>query len=213
MTDGSALDLVNAMSAVNGRRDGDLFGDGGGIWLLIILFFIMFAGGGGGFWGGNGFSNQITNDFLYSNLNSTLNQGFTQNANQNFAIQQGLCQGFARVNANLSDLGHNMDSCCCSINRNIDAVRYENAKNTCDIITAGKANTQRIIDFMTQNEMQTLRDNLQSAQLQLGNLSQTSTLINTLRPTPIPAYVTCSPYQSAFYGMCGYNGLGCACNA
>lgn len=42
--------------------------------------------------------------------------------------------------------------------------------------------------------MQELRDQLQAAQLQLGNLSQTQNLVSQLRPVPIPAYITCSPY-------------------
>ena len=53
--------------------------------------------------------------------------------------------------------------------------------------------------------MQELRDNLQAAQLQLGNLSQTQTLINALRPCPVPAYPSCSPYQVASWtnNSCG----------
>lgn len=57
---------------------------------------------------------------------------------------------------------------------------------------------------MTANVMQELRDQLQAAQLQLGTLAQTSNIINAVRPFPQPAYITCSPYQSAtsVYG-CG----------
>lgn len=96
----------------------------------------------------------------------------------------------------------------CETNRNIDAVRYENARNTCDIIQAGNANTQRIIDTMNQNVMQELRDQLQAAQLQLGNVAQTQTLVNELRPCAKPAYITCSPYTTNNFGGCG----GCGCN-
>ena len=42
--------------------------------------------------------------------------------------------------------------------------------------------------------MQELRDNLQAAQLQLGNLSQTQTLLAAIDKVP---YITSSPYQSA----------------
>ena len=70
-------------------------------------------------------------------------------------------------------------------------MRYENAKNTCDIITAEQANTQRIIDIMTQDKIEALRTELQSAQLALQNNAQTQTLINELRPCAIPAYLTC----------------------
>ena len=107
--------------------------------------------------------------------------------------------------------------CCCETNRNIDAVRYENAKNTCDITHNAQLNTrdileaqnagfQRILDFLTNDKIDSLRGELQSAQLQLGNLSQTNTLINTLRPYPYPAYITCSPYVSSYGCGCGCNG-------
>ena len=68
--------------------------------------------------------------------------------------------------------------------------------------------------LITQNTMQELRDQLQAAQLQLGNVVQTNTLISTLRPFPTPAYITCSPYTAANgfggYGNCG-SGCGCGC--
>lgn len=64
---------------------------------------------------------------------------------------------------------------------------------------------------MTQNEIQSLRDQLQTANFQLSQQAQNAALINALRPTPIPAYQTCSPYESALmYANCGC-GCGCGC--
>ena len=150
-------------------------------------------------------------------------------------IQNALCNGFNGVNTNISasansinqgicDLGYSLKDCCCQTQSAIQGVNYNNAKNTCDIITAGAMNTrdiidsqnsgfQRVIDFLTNDKIEGLRSELQAAQLQLGNLSQTNTIINTLRPIPQPAYLTCSPYASAAYGCvsnlggnncCGY---------
>lgn len=82
-------------------------------------------------------------------------------------------------------------------NRNIDSLKYENAQNTAAIVQAGNANTQRILDQMTSNTIQELRDKLQTAQLEANNATQSAYLINTLRPFPNPCYVTCSPYTSA----------------
>ena len=93
-------------------------------------------------------------------------------------------------------------------------MRYENAKNTCDITHNAQLNTrdilesqnagfQRILDFLTTDKIDSLRSELQSAQLQLGNMSQTTHLINSLRPYPTPAYITASPYTSAYGGGCG----------
>lgn len=98
--------------------------------------------------------------------------------------------------------------CCCETNRNIDSVKYENAQNTCSIINAIKEDGDATRALMTQNEIQSLRDQLQTANFQLSQQAQNATLINALRPTPIPAYQTCSPYESALMYA---NGCGCGC--
>ena len=41
--------------------------------------------------------------------------------------------------------------------------------------------------------------------------AQNATLINTIRPTPVPAYVTCSPYESNMYASGYYRNNGCCC--
>ena len=208
-----------------GCSDG-LTGDGSWFFALIILFVLMFGMNG---WN-RGTSDMATQAGQYA-TQSDIQRGFDTNTivNKLDGISNGICdatfalnntmqQGFATsnlntvngfntVNTGICNLGHEIQSCCCETNRNIDSVRYENAKNTCDIINASNNNTQRIIDTITNNTIQELRDQLQSANLQLGNLNQTSTIVNAVRPVPIPAYITCSPYQAAgFYN----NGCGCS---
>lgn len=60
----------------------------------------------------------------------------------------------------------------------------------------------------TQNEIQTLRDNLQTANFQLSQQAQSANIIGQLRPTPTPAYLTCSPYESNIYASRGFYGNG-----
>lgn len=196
---------------------------GGIIWIFFLFFLLAWGGDGFGFGGRGGVGaetalNGISNDFIYSNLNNALGQGFTQLTNQNFeissALQNGFCQlgnGIAtstfELQRGIDGVSREISSCCCETNRNIDAVRYENAKNTCDIINnanmntrdlleSNNAQTQRIIDTLTNQEIQNLRSELQSAQLSLQNNSQTANIISQLRPVPMPAYITCSPYAS-----------------
>lgn len=145
------------------------------------------------------------NEFLYTNLNNTLNQGFTQVANQSFGIQKDLCQGFSGVQSAIAESRFAAQQCCCETNRNIDAVRAENYKNTCEITTAIHAEGEATRALITANVMQELRDQLQAAQLQLGNVAQTTNIINAVRPFPQPAYITCSPYTA----MNGYGCNGC----
>lgn len=153
-------------------------------------------------------------------------------------IQQSLCSGFngvqsaiAQTNYNMKDcccetresimqsnfnnqtgfnaIQNQMASCCCNLGRGQENLKYALAQSTCDIITNADKNTDRIINYLTQNELDNLRTELQSAQLQLSQLSQTSNIVNQLQPTPKPAYITCSPYASA--GINTVNAYGCGC--
>ena len=84
------------------------------------------------------------------------------------------------------------------------------ANNTNALLVAGDKNTDRIINYLTQTEMDKLRTELQSAQFQLSQLSQTSNIVNQLMPVAKPAYLTCSPYAAAFgFGNYGYDKCGC----
>lgn len=203
---------AEALLVTDRRNDG---WGGNSIWTLFIFFLLFLMRGGMG-WGGVGAgANFVNNDFLYTNLKNTMDTGFAQIANQQFATQkdiwqtgsgisQQLCQGFNGIQQGLAENRFASQQCCCEINRNIDAVRYENAKNTCDIINAIHADGEATRAQMTQNTIQELRDQLQAAQLQLGNLAQTNTLIREIRPCPIPAYPSCSPYQTFGWGqVCG----------
>lgn len=69
---------------------------------------------------------------------------------------------------------------------------------------------------LTQNRMEQLQgqyNNMYNQNVMQGQQAQNATLIATLRPTPIPAYQTCSPYESAqmfsHYGTACNNGCGC----
>ena len=196
------------------------------MWVLF-LFFLM-AWGNGGFWGNN--RNGVNDPAVQGALTrSDLFEGFnTQDINSQLrGITNGVCdsayainngikdlgmnmmQGFDGTNQRLADLGYQVQNCCCQTNRNLDSIRYENAKNTCDVINAVNASTQRVIDQMTTDKIDDLRTELQSAQLQLSNNNQTANLIATLRPFPQPAYITCSPYTSTNAPIsCG---CGCGC--
>lgn len=228
MESGSGLSVADALALQNRNNDG-MFGGANGTWVWVFFLFFLLAWGGGGFGFGNNAAAQgaLTRAELYDGLNynqldnavrgiqNGLCDGFyAQNTTMlqgMNGIQNQLCQGFNGVNSNIAESRFAAQQCCCETNRNIDAVRYENARNTCDIVNAIKADGDATRALMTQNTIQELRDNLQAAQLQLGNISQTQTIINAVRPFPIPSYITCSPYTAVNgYGVCGC-GNGCGC--
>ena len=143
---------------------------GGGAWWIIILFLFMFGMGGGGWgWGNRG------NDAL---TRAEMQQGFdTQEiARKLDGLSYGMCDGFyaqnttmlngfAGVTSAVRDAQFAAQQCCCETNRNIDAVRYDAQKNTCDITTAIHAEGEATRALIQKNEMQNLRDRLQQMEL------------------------------------------------
>lgn len=195
---------------------------GGDMWNnpFIYLVWLAVLGGGGGLFGGNrdaalqgavtrsdlfeGFNNQDVNGQLRG-ITSGICDGF-------YAINSGLKDGFYGIQGALAENRFASQGCCCETNRNIDAVRFENAKNTCDITTAIHAEGEQTRALINANVMQELRDRLEArdrelmvANFQLSQQAQTANLVGELRPCAKPAYITCSPYMAhGFYGgFCG----------
>jgi hypothetical protein len=138
---------------------------------------------------------------------TTMLQGFN-------GVEGALCSMGYQNQAGFNNLSNQLASCCCDLERGQDTIKYEIAKATNQLAIAGDKNTDRIINYLTQTEMDKLRTELQSAQFQLSQLSQTDNIINRLMPVAKPAYLTCSPYAAAFgfganqnYGF--NNGCGC----
>lgn len=130
-------------------------------------------------------------------------------------IDKGLCAMGYQNQAGFNALGNQLASCCCDIERGQDAIKFAMAQGFNQLLVAGDKNTDRIINHLTQTEMDKLRTELQSAQFQLSQLSQTDNIINRLLPVAKPAYLTCSPYAAAFgfngYGYTNTGACGCGC--
>lgn len=229
MSEGFSIADAAALARNNDCCNDNNWGNGGFMWVFFLFFLLAWGGNGWGFNRNNENGNltraELCESFNFNDLqrqllgvqnglcdgfyamNTTMLQGFN-------GVQRDLCNGFNGVNNNITQLGYQMKDCCCETNRNIDAVRYENAQNTCQIMQNNDRNTQRIIDTMTQNTIQALRDKLEdrdrdvmTRDFQLSQQAQNAYLVNQLRPCPIPAYPVCSPYESYFNNNrgCGYN--------
>lgn len=191
---------------------------------FIYLVWLALLGGNGGLFG------RRDDSALQSSLTrSDLFEGFNnQDVNSQLrGITNGLCDGFYAVNNGLKDGFYGIQSalaenrfaqqnCCCEIKSGIKDLSAEGYRNTCEITTAIHAEGEATRALINSNTMQELRDklaerdrDLQTVQFQLSQQAQNATLIGTLRPFPQPAYITCSPYQSA-NGTCG-SGYNCGC--
>lgn len=144
--------LSDIRSAVDG---GDGVFGGNGILLVIVLFLFFFMNGGFGV-GGRG--NEIQNGFDTAEITRKLD-GITNGLADGFYAQNTtMLNGFAGVTSAVNEARFAAQNCCCETNRNIDAVRYEAQKNTCDITTAIHAEGEATRAMIRENEIQALRD-------------------------------------------------------
>lgn len=240
----SPADMAAVMGTNN--RGNDAFGGYGAdmiIWLIVIA--AIFNGGFGfGGWGGNGgFNSPAGQGFATrTDIDAALSTQGIESGITGIGTQ--LCNGFNGVNSNIANLAAQMASCCCDLKQGQGEISYNMAAQTNilqntvnnngnaiqqalnsgfrDVIDAQNAGTQRIVDLFTQDKIQSLQTELQSAQLQLSNAAQTNNIVNALRPTPVPSYPVMSPYTSIInptgftFGVnngcgCGYNACGCGC--
>ncbi len=95
----------------------------------------------------------------------------------------------------------NQSECCCNTLRAIDGVNFNNAMNTASINANTTAQTQRIIDYLTNSDMQRLRDENQ--------ILRTAQMLDPIqnRINMIPTYPNSFTYNAGPNPFCpGFNG-------
>ena len=190
--------------AVGQGMNGGYGGGWGGDWLAIIVLAALFGGGGFG-WGGGGGNvfGEVQRGFDTSGINNKLN-----------GLENGLCDGFYAQNTNMltgfAGVSREIADCCCTTNRNIDQLRFDTERQHCETRRAIDANTDRILGYLTNQEMDRLRAENQALRFNASQAAQNAYLISELRPTAKPAYLTCSPFNGA-YGWNNGNACGCGC--
>ena len=191
---------------------------GFGMFGFLILALLFMNGGGFGWNGGNGNSNAIQNDinrgFDSQNLQAQTRDilgdvtggtaqtisASTQNAqNAINAIKDGnasIIREFGNVETALTALSGKQQECCCSALRAIDSVNYNGAINTAAINANTTAQTQKILDAMAQNKIESLQAKVQT--LELANQ-----MAGVVR---YPLSATYGAGASPFCGCNGWNG-------
>ena len=227
------MSYENSMSpadyaAVNGS--GGFGGNNGWEWLIILFLF----GWGRGSWGGGNGScgsgstcatpadvTQAVDRQTFIGKLDGLTYGLTDST---YALNNTIMQGFHGVDNALCGLGHDLTmqiaDCCCKTQRGIDSVNFSIAQQTnalqhqmCmdtrDIIENQNANGRAILDFLKQDKIDSLREEVNGLRLAASQSAQNAYLIQQLRPSPIPSYPVANPYccQPACGCGCG-NGFG-----
>jgi len=200
----------NAYPYYNGGAFGNAFG-GDGIWAIVLIALLFGNNGWGGF-GNNGWNNVATTDFVsseftqrdISQLGTEVANGFT-NTNTNicnlkgevlenrYANQLSACNTQRDILMQTNELNTNLlttalqgqarlDSCCCELK------------------AQGIENTQKILDAMNQNVIDGLRSEVNDLKNTITANGIGTSIVNQVRPYPIPAYPVSSPY-TGFYGF------------
>lgn len=189
-------------------NNGGLFGSDG-IWAIVLLALLFNNGGFGGF-GGNGWNNVATTDYISSEFTqrdvnngttsvlTALSNGFANAATDRCNLRSDVLLSASNTQRDvltqttalegqlasvaLSNQAH-IDSCCCEIK---------------SLIREDGEQTRALI---TQNTIQDLRDRLTAAQDVISDQKTESNIVNALRPYPMPAYLTASPFVGYGYGF------------
>lgn len=112
--------------------------------------------------------------------------------------------GIERTGWNLSK---QISDCCCDVEKMNLQNRFDAQNNTNSTLLAIDKLGDRIIGYLSNQETQNLRDEVQGYRLSAYLAKQTQ----ELRPSPVPAYITCNPYAASYGFGNGYGGNGCGC--
>ena len=207
----------------NGGFGNNGFLGGDGIW-AILLFALLFGNGGWGGFGGNGFNNIATTDYIsseftqrdinsgFQNTNNLISNGFSDTATNicnlrsdvlenRYAAQLSACNTQRDILSQTNELNTNlltsnlqaqakMDECCCTLR------------------AQGIENTQKILDVLNQNTIDDLRSQVNDLKNTITATGIGTSIVNQVRPYPVPSYLVSSPYQSLYNGFYGSNWYG-----
>ena len=233
--DSNNYTLSDIAAVTHGNRNsGGMFGGDWSAWIILFLLFGMFGGGYGfgggfgGFGGGAGLQGMATR--------ADINEGFALNNLQSgiTAIQQGICDSTYAltnsINGGFHGIERQLADCCCGTQRAIDGVNFNIAKGFCDlgnvvntstrdVLENANNNTRAILDFLTNDKIESLRAENQALKFQASQTAQnafitanqeaqTAELIRRLgADCPTPAYVVQPPTPVTF----PTNNCGCGC--
>lgn len=198
---------------------GNGFFGGDGIWAIVLLA-LLFNNGG---WGGFGNNNLATTDFVSSEFTQRDISQLATQVNNGFQNQSNLISGgFADNATNICNLRSEVlenryanQLAECTTQR--DILTQTNELNTnllttqlnaqaqldkccCDLKAQGIENTQKILDAMSQNTIDDLRSQVNDLKNTITANGIGTSIVNQVRPYPIPAYPVSSPY-TGFYGF------------
>lgn len=165
---------------------GDGFGGSGFIWAFLI-FALLMGNGGFGF-GGNGNTNALSADMqrgfdnqntmanqreilsatngVYHDVVATLGDKYSELARDIAGVGAGVSQAIANQCQLNGELKLQLAETGAGINANVAQSRYDSALNTAAINANTTAQTQKILDAISQNKIESLQSKVSQLELQ-----------------------------------------------
>ena len=155
---------LSDISAVTGGMNG--LGGSNSLVTLLLLFALI---SGGGFWGtGRGDCGQYATSASqqeilfgqqFQNLDNKIDRLGNGVAESTFALNNSIKDGNYATQTAIKD-------CCCTTQRNIDSVRFDMSNYVSQIQATDTANTQKILDVLAQNKIESLQGRVNQLELQ-----------------------------------------------
>ena len=212
----------------NGFGNSGFFG-GDGIWALVLLA-LLFGGNNGFGFGNNGWNNVATTDFVSNEFTqrdvtsgtqsvlTALSNGFSDQATNTCNLRSDVLTGNMGIQNSILDSKYANQLGQCSIER--DILTQTNELNTnlltsalnnqakmdeccCNLRAQGIENTQKILDVLNQNTIDSLRSEVNDLKNTITATGIGTSIVNQVRPYPVPSYLVSSPYQSLYNGFYG----------
>lgn len=200
---------------------GNGFFGGDGIWALVLLALLFGGNGWGNGFGNGGWNNVATTDYVSSEFTQRDVTSGTQ------SILTALANGFSDTATNLCNVRSDILTGNMGVQNSIlgssnsiqrDILTQTNELNTnilttalqqqakmdeccCTLRAQGIENTQKILDAMKQNTIDDLRSQVNDLKNTITANGIGTSIVNQVRPYPIPAYPVSSPYVGLYsYG-------------
>lgn len=205
-----------------GTGFGSGFFGGDGIWALVLLALLF--GGNNGFGFGGGYNNLATTDFVSSEFTQRdINSGFQNQSNLISSGFSDLATSLCGIKGEVLENRYANQLSACNTQR--DILTQTNELNTnllttalqaqakmddccCTLRAQGIENTQKILDAMSQSTIDSLRSEVNDLKNTITANGIGTSIVNQVRPYPIPSYLVSSPYTSLYNGFYGSNWYG-----
>ena len=200
----NSLSLADIAAVTDNKNDSMFGGGNGGMWIFALLILLL-IGGGGFFGAGRGqmlngepvTEAGLCNAMNFNNLENAVGR-LNDSAQHNYmGLQNGICNLGYETLRNFNTVQQQISDCCCTTQRGIDNINYNGAINTASINANTTAQTQKILDAMAQNKIESLQAQVNQLQLQ-------SAMCGVIR---YPNASTYSAGISPFFGQSCCNGV------